>query len=197
MTRRIFVPLLIFLGALVSTAPAWFQEADPTTRKVKKTEAEWRKLLKPVEFNVTRLKATEPAFSGKYVRNHAKGTYTCVCCGAPLFSSQTKFESGTGWPSFFRPIDPRKIQSAPDNHQAEARTEVLCMDCGAHLGHVFDDGPPPTGLRFCINSASLKFVAGVAKTKAKGAPEGEKSEPRPADEPAADKSAEGKGPAGK
>jgi peptide-methionine (R)-S-oxide reductase len=128
------------------------------TERVVKTNEEWRKLLSLEQFMVTRMKATEPAFSGKYASGHFKGTFECVCCGAPLFESAHKFDSGTGWPSFFRPANDRALETAMDySEAAEARVEVVCRRCGAHLGHVFQDGPPPTGLRYCINSVSLKL----------------------------------------
>ena len=142
-------------------------------RKVVKTDAEWRKLLTRPQYDVTRQKATEPPFSGKYATSHTSGIFTCVGCGAELFSSKTKFDSGTGWPSFWQPVDPRNVETAADYHLAEPRVEVLCRDCGAHRGHVFEDGPAPTGLRFCINSLSLKLVPpnttkGKEADKAKG-----------------------------
>ncbi|MGO9464081.1 MAG: peptide-methionine (R)-S-oxide reductase MsrB [Isosphaeraceae bacterium] len=122
-----------------------------------KTDAEWRRILTRDQYAVTRLKSTEPAFTGRYSHGHFRGTFLCVCCGAELFDAQTKFESGTGWPSFWRPINERAVGYAVDNSDGEVRTEVMCRRCGAHLGHVFDDGPPPTGLRFCMNSIALRL----------------------------------------
>ncbi|MDR3618130.1 MAG: peptide-methionine (R)-S-oxide reductase MsrB [Paludisphaera borealis] len=130
-------------------------EAEP--EHVYKTDEEWRKLLTYEQYMVTRMKATEPAFSGKYAHGHPKGTFLCVCCGAKLFDSRHKFESGTGWPSFWRPITIKALDETLDQSEIEPRVEVTCARCGAHIGHVFQDGPPPTGLRYCTNSLSLKL----------------------------------------
>jgi peptide-methionine (R)-S-oxide reductase len=126
--------------------------------KVVKTEDQWRAQLPPESFEVTRHADTEPAFNNPYWNNHADGLYRCICCDTAQFDSRTKFESGTGWPSFWRPISGRNITKTTDHLLIMARTAVACVRCDAHLGHVFDDGPKPTGLRYCMNSASLKFV---------------------------------------
>ena len=175
MTRRDFLalslPLLAGTGALVAIGsagpgkspvqkgPAMPNAADTATDRVVKTDAEWKKLLTPEQYHVTRKKGTERAFTGPNWDNHAKGTYVCVCCDLPLFSSDTKFDSGTGWPSFWQPLAPNAVKTEEDRSFFSVRTEVMCRRCDAHLGHVFDDGPKPTGLRYCMNGTAMKFVA--------------------------------------
>lgn len=131
---------------------------EKEVEKVRKSDEEWQSLLTEESYQVSRKAGTEPAFSGAYHDFHGKGIYQCVCCGTDLFSSDTKFESGTGWPSFYAPVSDHNIQNRIDRSYGMIRTEVLCARCDAHLGHVFDDGPPPTHKRFCMNSASLHFV---------------------------------------
>jgi peptide-methionine (R)-S-oxide reductase len=155
-------------GAVVAAPPA--KAAPPVakaaapalvvfTDKVNKTDAEWKKILTPQQYRILREAGTEIAGTGPYLENHAKGVYRCAACGQLLFSSDTKFESGTGWPSFWKPFSPRSIVTKKDSTFGVERTEVLCSRCGGHLGHVFDDGPPPTGLRYCMNGAALRFEA--------------------------------------
>ena len=179
MNRRLFLRSGIVVGAAALLSKSGLasalshggalsagQEAG-ALRKVSKTDAEWKRILTPDQYNVTRQKGTEAPYTSPLNKVHARGVFACVCCDLPLFSSETKFESGTGWPSFWAPIAKRNVREEVDDSLGERRTEVLCARCDAHLGHVFDDGPQPTGLRYCMNGLALKFVrSGGARRRA-------------------------------
>jgi len=163
--------LLLLCGTQAPTGASWdgtpvpplHKEAD-VPEKIMKSNEEWRKILTKEQYEITRKKGTERPFSGRYHDFKGKGIYRCVCCDLTLFSSQTKYDSGTGWPSFWEPVLEHHVKTAPDNSLFMKRTEVLCNRCDAHLGHVFNDGPPHTGLRYCINSAALRFDDGKGAT---------------------------------
>lgn len=145
--------------AIDQFSPAGKNLGPLSVPKIIKSEAEWRAQLTPAAFSVTRKEGTEYAYSGEYASNHTDGIYHCICCDTALYDSKTKFESGTGWPSFYAPISPRNILKSSDNTFGMARDAISCRRCDAHLGHVFDDGPRPTGLRYCMNSVALKLTA--------------------------------------
>ena len=165
MNRRCFITSALALGALaaldVRAADKGRSKADVVGRVVKSDE-EWRRLLTPEQYEVTRQKGTEAPGSSPLTEEHRRGTFLCVCCDLTVFSSKAKYDSHTGWPSFWQPINKRHVRVEADRSLAEVRTEVICARCDAHLGHVFDDGPEPTGLRYCMNGVALKFVAGRA-----------------------------------
>lgn len=173
MNRREFLKSGLMLSALTafsttSIVSAFAREDslisgtdEPPFKKVRKTDAEWKRLLTPEQYEVTRKSGTEAPYSSPLTDLHEKGVFLCVCCDLPLFSSAHKFDSGTGWPSFYQPVAKINIRKKTDRSLSEERTEVLCNRCDAHLGHVFDDGPKPTGLRYCMNGVALKFQRSV------------------------------------
>ena len=171
MNRRNFITSALAFGGLAALSAQGLAlttndkghraKVDSVGRLVR-TDEEWRRLLTPEQYEVTRRAGTEAPYSSPLNDEHGRGTFLCVCCDLPLFSSKAKFDSQTGWPSFWQPVSKRHVREKVDRSLSEVRTEVLCARCDSHLGHVFDDGPPPTGLRYCMNGVALKFVAGKA-----------------------------------
>jgi len=159
MNGRTLVITLALALSIAGMPPAGEAAKEEKVEKITKTDEEWKKLLTPEQYRVLRKEGTEIAFTGKYWDNHAAGTYVCAACGLELFSSDTKFESGTGWPSFWQPIAKNHVKEVTDRTLGMERVEVECARCGGHLGHLFDDGPKPTGLRYCMNSVSMEFKA--------------------------------------
>jgi peptide-methionine (R)-S-oxide reductase len=157
-----YIVSIILVSLVVSftacSQPSNKESTQKSTPKVMKTDAEWKKELSAEQYQVLRKKGTERAFTGKYWNNHEKGSYHCAGCGKALFDSKTKYESGSGWPSFWQPIDPKAVKIVTDKSLGMVREEVVCSSCEGHLGHVFNDGPKPTGLRYCMNSISMEFV---------------------------------------
>ncbi|GET25245.1 peptide methionine sulfoxide reductase MsrB [Prolixibacter sp. NT017] len=167
MKRTILIIGIIWFGMFTSQAQSHKSKQSKQTTMVKKSDKEWKESLTPLQYEVTRKSATERPFTGVYYDFYQKGTYHCVCCGALLFDSDSKFQSGCGWPSFSDIANNKNIKEVRDTSHGMIRTEVRCAHCGAHLGHVFNDGPPPTGLRYCINSAALKFIPDTAAESGK------------------------------